>query len=38
VRGDEQRGFVERDLGLRSRQQLGEPVGDVQGSTVAPVR
>ena len=38
VRGDEQRGLVERDLGLRARHELGEALGDVQGSTVAPVR
>ncbi len=36
VRGDEQRGLVERDLRLRARHQLGEALGDVQGSTVAP--
>ena len=31
VRGDEERGFVERDLGLRAREQLGEALGRVQG-------
>ena len=36
VRGDEQRGLVERDLGLGARHELGEPLGDVQGSTLAP--
>src|SRR3954451_13944434 len=36
VRGDEECRFVERDLGLRAREQLREAIGEVQGSTVAP--
>jgi hypothetical protein len=38
VRGDEERGFVEGDLGFRAREQLREAIGQVQGSTVAPAR
>ena len=38
VRGDEERRFVERDLGFRAREQLREAIGQVQGSTVAPAR
>jgi Fur family ferric uptake transcriptional regulator len=38
VRGDQERGLVERDVGLRFREQGGEASGDVQGPTVAPRR
>ncbi len=36
VHGDEERRFVEGDLRFGPREQLGEAVGQVQGSTVAP--